>query len=246
MRLTPLVAATLTLTLSGSAFAQPPSPQASASLALAQSGGGEWIEFTSREDRFTGNFPSQPTVTQTTYQSQYGADLPARVYSAQQGPSRYSMTVVDYGQIEKILTAKAQSCPAARTEGCYGGTGFSGVGHWRLDYHGALLHATWKFLERDAKVTQLTWSTTYGVGGHQVHLTNRDGSRTMAAVYLHNQKLYIIEGTVPAGYPEPGLFQQSFGWLDENGKELRYQSLYHYAFPAPPRGAPPNQENPGN
>ncbi|MBF8301030.1 MAG: hypothetical protein HW394_1400 [Acidobacteria bacterium] len=245
MRFTPLVAATLTLTLSGSALAQPPSPQASASLAVAQSGGGEWIEFTSREDRFTGNFPSQPKVTQTTYQSQYGADLPARVYSAEQGPSRYSMTVVDYSQIEKILTDKAQSCPA-RTEGCYGGTGFSGVGHWRLDYYSALLHATWKFMDRDAKVTQLTWNTTYGVGGHQVHLTNRDGSRTMAAVYMHNPKLYIIEGTVPAGYPEPALFQQSFGWLDENGKEVRYQSLYHPAFPAPPRGAPPGQENPGN
>ena len=173
MRFTPVVAAIVVLTVSGSAFAQ------------------EWIEFTSREDGFTGNFPSQPKVTQTTYQSQYGADLPARVYSAEQGPSRYSMTVVDYSQIEKILTAKAQSC-RARTEGCYGGTGFSGVGHWRLDYHGALLHATWKLMERDAKVTQLTWNTTYGVGGHQVHLTNRDGSRTMAAIYMHNQKLYII------------------------------------------------------
>ncbi|HEX2460311.1 MAG TPA: hypothetical protein VHJ58_09195 [Vicinamibacterales bacterium] len=227
MRFTPVVAATIVLALSGSAFAQ------------------EWIEFTSREDRFTGNFPSQPKVTQTTYQSQYGADLPARVYSAEQGPSRYSMTVVDYSQIEKILTAKAQTCKA-HTEGCYGGTGFSGVGHWRLDYHGALLHATWKLMERDAKVTQLTWSTTYSVGGHQVHLTNRDGSRTMAAIYMHNQRLYVIEGTVPAGYPEPALFQQSFGWLDEKGNEVRYQSLYHHAFPAPPRGAPPNQENPGN
>ena len=232
MRFALLVAATLALMLSGSSLA-------------AQGGGGQWIEFTSREDRFTGNFPIQPKVTQTTYQSQYGADLPARVYTAEQGQSRYSMTVVDYSQIEKILTAKAQKC-AARTEGCYGGTGFSGVGHWRLDYHGALLHATWKLMERDAKVTQLTWNTTYGVGGHQVHLTNRDGSRTMAAVYLHNQRLYIIEGTVPAGYPEPALFQQSFGWLDENGRETRYQSLYHHAFPPPPQGAPPNQENPGN
>jgi len=120
------------------------------------------------------------------------------------------------------------------------------VGHWRLDYQGAIVHATWKFLARDAKVTQLTWNTTYGVGGNQIHLTNRDGSRTMAAIYMHVQKLYIIEGTVPAGYPEPGLFQQSFGWLDENGQLLRYQSLYHHAFPAPPKGAPPNQENPGN
>jgi len=64
MRIT-LVAAALTLTISGSALAQ------------------EWIEFTSREDRFTGNFPSPPKVTQATYESQYGADLPARVYSAE-------------------------------------------------------------------------------------------------------------------------------------------------------------------
>ena len=225
MRFRSLLAATLLLISFGSAQAQ-------------------WIEFVSREDGFTGNFPSQPKTTQATYRSQYGADLPARVYTAEQGPSRYSVTVVDYSQIEKVLTQKAESCPS-RTEGCYGGTGFSGVGHWRLDYHGAIVHATWKFVERDAKVTQLTWNTTYGVGGNQVHLTNRDGSRTMAAVYMHNQKLYIIEGTVPAGYPEPALFQQSFGIIDENGKDLRYQSLYHHAFPAPPRGAPPNQETPG-
>ena len=94
MRFNLFVAATLTLTLSGSALAQ------------------EWIEFRSREDRFTGNFPSQPKVTQTTYESQYGAVLPARVYSAEQGPSRYSMTVVDYSQIEKILSDKAKSCPS--------------------------------------------------------------------------------------------------------------------------------------
>ena len=31
--------------------------------ALAQ----EWIEYVSKEDRFTGNFPGQPKVTQTTY-----------------------------------------------------------------------------------------------------------------------------------------------------------------------------------
>jgi hypothetical protein len=226
MRIIPLVAA-LSLALSGSAIAQ------------------EWIEFTSREDGFSGNFPGQPKVTQSTYDSQYGATLPARVYSAEQGAGRYAVTVVDYSPLEKILTQKAQSCPV-RDEGCYGGTGFSGVGHWRLDWQGALLHATWKFIERDAKVTQLTWNTSYGVGGNLVHLTNRDGSRTMAAIYIHNRKLYIIEGTVPAGYPEPALFQQSFGWVDEKGQTVRYQSLYHHALPAPPRGAPPNQENPAN
>lgn len=222
MRVSPLVAATLLLLLSTPAFAQ------------------EWTEYASQEDRFTGNFPGPPKVTSTTYVSQYGAELPARVYSAEKGKSRYSLTVADYSQIEKLLTEKAQKC-AARTEGCYGGTGFSGVGHWRLDFHGAIVYATSRFLQRDAQVTQFNWNTSYSVGGHQIHLTNRDGSRTMAAVYMHNQKLYIIEGTSPRGEPEPGLFQQSFGWIDESGRNIRYQSLYHHAFPAPPRGDPPGE-----
>jgi hypothetical protein len=222
MRFTTLVAATLLLSFSVPASAQ------------------EWIEFVSKEDRFTANFPGQPTVTQMTYRSQYGADLPARVYSAMQGKSRYSLTVVDYSQIEKLLTARAQKC-ASRTEGCYGGTGFSGVGHWRLDFHGAIVYATEKFLLRDAKITQFSWNTYYSVGGNQVHLTNPDGSRTKAAIYMHNQKLYISEGTTPAGAPDAGLFQQSFGWIDENGRNIRYESLYHHAFPAPPRGDPPGE-----
>jgi hypothetical protein len=55
----------------------------------------EWIEFSSLEDRFTCNFPVQPKMTETTYRSERGADLPARIYSATQGQSRYSITVVD-------------------------------------------------------------------------------------------------------------------------------------------------------
>jgi hypothetical protein len=224
MRVSPLLAVTLLLSLSAPALAQ------------------EWIEYVSKEDRFTVNFPGQPKVTQTTYLSQYGAELPARVYSVENGKSRYSVTVVDYSQIQKVLMAKAEQC-SAKTEGCYGGTGFSGVGHWLLDFHGAIVYATGKFLERDAKVTQLVWNTYYSVGGHQMHLTNRDGSRTMAGVYMHTQKLYIIEGTVPGTDPLPGLFQQSIGWIDEKGANIRYQSLYHHAFPSPPRGNPPGEIN---
>jgi hypothetical protein len=58
---------------------------------------------------------------------------------------------------------------------------------------------------------------------------------------MHGNKLYITEATVPAGYPEPGLFQQSLGWLDENGIGLRYQFVYINeaifinGVPAPPR-----------
>jgi hypothetical protein len=91
-------------------------------------------------------------------------------------------------------------------------------------------------MQKDTKVTHLLWNNVDLVEGHQLQLTNADGSRTLAAIYMHENKLYLLEGTVPAGYPEPGLFQQSVGWLDENGNGIRYQSLYHHGFPAPPRG----------
>ena len=109
MRLIPLIATALVLSISAPSFAQ------------------EWIEFASREDRFTCNFPAQPKVTETTYQSQFGADLPARLYSASQGQSRYSVTVVDYNQVERILTEKAKACPVG-AETCIGG-GVTGAGY---------------------------------------------------------------------------------------------------------------------
>ena len=192
----------------------------------------EWIEFANREDRFTCNFPNQPKITQITYQSEHGADLPARVYSAEQGRSRYSVTVVDYNQAQPILTEKAKSCPAG-AEPCLGAPGDEG--HWRADVRGAIVYATWRFMERDARLTSLVWNTVDRVEGHQLQLTNADKSRTFAGIYMHENKLYIIEGTVPAGYPEPGLFQQSLGWLDEKGIGVRYRSYYSNGFPAPPR-----------
>jgi hypothetical protein len=91
-------------------------------------------------------------------------------------------------------------------------------------------------MKRDAKLTSYVWNFVDLVEGHSLQLTNNaDKSRTFVGIYMHQNKLYIIEGTVPAGYPEPGLFQQSLGWLDENGVGLRYQTYYSNSYPPPPR-----------
>jgi len=215
MRLISVGAAAFVLSLSGTAFAQ------------------EWIEFANREDRFTCNFPTQPKITETTYRSERKADLPARVYSAVQGQGRYSVTVVDYNQAQPILTEKAKKCPAG-AEPCLGGRG--NEGHWKDDIRGATVYASFQLMQRDAKLTSYLSSNVDQVEGHQLQLTNNaDKSRTFAGIYMHENKLYIVEATVPAGYPEPGLFQQSLGWLDENGIGLRYQSIYSNGWPAPPR-----------
>ena len=217
MRLMPVISAALVFSISGPSFAQ------------------EWIEFASRDDRFTCNFPSQPKIAETTYRSEFGADLPARVFGVTQGQSRYSVTVVDYNQAQRILTERAKACPPG-LERCTGGPGATGEGYWKQDVRGAILYATFRFLQRDAKLTHLGYNFVDLVEGHQVQLTNNaDKSRTFAGIYMHENKLYIVEATVPAGYPEPGLFQQSLGWLDENGIGLRYQSVYSNAYPAPPR-----------
>jgi hypothetical protein len=52
---------------------------------------------------------------------------------------------------------------------------------------------------------------------------------------MHENRLYVMEGTVPEGYPEPGLFQQSLGFVDENGNGVRYRDYYDNDYPAPPR-----------
>src|SRR5499427_7539234 len=143
----------------------------------------EWIEFASREDRFTCNFPSQPKITQTTYRSLHEADLPARTYGATQGQSRYSVTVVDYTQAQRILTEKAKSCPAG-AEPCLGSPGDEG--HWKADIRGAIDYATWQYLQRDAKLTLFVWNVVDLVEGRLLQLTNPDKSRTFAGIYMHS------------------------------------------------------------
>jgi hypothetical protein len=56
----------------------------------------DWDEFISREERFSCNFPGKPTITETTWTSQFGAILPARIYSGTQWTGKYLVTVVDY------------------------------------------------------------------------------------------------------------------------------------------------------
>jgi hypothetical protein len=185
----------------------------------------EWIEFASREERITCVFPVQPKITETTWLSEYGTVLPARVYSATEGQSRYLLTVVDYNPLERLDVEKSKSCPAG-AEPCQG-IGDVGVGYWKNDMRGAIVYATSKFLQRDAKLIRLTWNFQQMVQGQELQLRNNaDQSVTWASVYMHENRLIIMEGTVPKGYPLPGLFTQSLGWLDEKGNGIRYSTIY--------------------
>ena len=185
-----IIALVLGLSTAGPAFAQ------------------EWSEYTSAEDGFTANFPGQPEVSETIWPSEYGADLPGRVYTATRNEGRYSMTVVDYNFAESILTEQSKDCPAG-AEPCNGLTSIAGPGYWRYDVRGAIVYASWQFMQRDAEISHYMWTDVGRVETHLLQLTNNaDQSRTYAAISMVANKLYIVEATVPSDYPPPGLFQQ--------------------------------------
>jgi hypothetical protein len=207
MRVT-LVSSVLVLSLAGSAFAQ------------------EWDEFVSKDERFSCNFPGKPTITETTWTSQFGAILPARIYSGTQGTGRFSVTVVDYNPIQRLLSERSMSCPAG-AETCQGIHDW-GLGYWKNDVRGAVIYAGSKFLERDVKVVSVMANFADLVSGQELQLTNnKDQSRVFASIYMHDNRLIVLEATVPRNYPPPTIFQQSLSWLDENGTRIRYNNINH-------------------
>jgi hypothetical protein len=191
----------------------------------------EWQEYVNTQEGFKVNFPGKPTVTETTWKSQLDYVLPARVYSADRGRERYSITVVDYSGLEQQGIERSKTCPPGNAQ-CRADAGpVIGPGYWKQDERGAIVYATFKLLQRDVKVTGLFWDWQDMVEGHFLQLTNNaDQSRTFAYIAMHQHKLYIVEGTVPKGYPEPGLFQQSMGWVDKDGNGIRYQMIYSNSY----------------
>lgn len=212
-----------------------------------------WEPFVSREDGFRIDFPGAPTVAPSSWVTEQGYTLPSRIYRVERGQERYSITVVDFSGIEAMGIARNKACPSG-AETCQGQmTGMLrpliGPGYAIQDIRGAMTHATFRFLQRDAIVTAYHWNWQDLVEGFELHLTNRaDQSRTMAYIAMHENRLYVIEGTVPKGAPEPGLFFQSMGFVDADGNGLRYEALYinqlHGLRLAPP--PPVRRAAPGN
>jgi hypothetical protein len=198
-----------------------------------------WIDYESQADFFGVNFPGEPNIEETTWASEYGAAMPARVYSVETGQSRYSATVVDFTRAEAIHAERVRNC--ALTSDCRDGGGNpsnSGLGYWRMDVQGSMVYAAWQYFQRDGEVTYYFLNVMNMVEGVQLQMTNADQSRTNVAIYLHEARLYILEATVPPRAPEPGLFQQSLRFIDEDGSNVRYRVFYHnsvWSEPPPPR-----------
>jgi hypothetical protein len=187
----------------------------------------EFEEYVNTRDGFKIDFPGQPAASDITWASQQSYKLPGRVYTVDKGREHYSVTVVDYSGVEQMAIARATTCVSGDRPLCRG-TDVSGPGVWKHDVREAVLFATLKFLQREnVKISDLTWSQHDLVEGNELQLTNTaDGSRTYAYIAMHDMKLFIVEATVPKNAPPATLFQTSMGWVDKNGKGIRYQDIY--------------------
>jgi hypothetical protein len=177
----------------------------------------EWATYPNRMDRFEVNFPAQPKVETITWPSEYGAVFPGRVYLVEQGGSRYSVTVIDYTEAERIHATRTNKTEAD-----------SLPIYWQVDVQASIAYAATKFRQRPGvTVTYDAFHYIDLVSGHMLQMTNVNQSRTFVGIYLHDSRLYILEATVPPRAPQPGLFQQSLSFLDASGKKVRYPSIYY-------------------
>jgi len=210
---------------------------AAAMLAAAPVHAQDWASMTSTEDGFRANFPGRPTVEPITYTTEFSMSLPGRVYRASDALGRYSTTVVDYRDVQRMHAERAATCRAAK--GANQQDGDTCQNDFVLELAGAMDHAISQYLKRDGiTVTQYGLYFVENVSGRALQLTNPDQSRTHVAVHQHAGRLYIHEATVPTGMPEPILFMESLAWVNDEGLAIRYRTLYtegygDWTFPHP-------------
>ena len=83
-----------------------------------------WIEYINDADRFGVTLPDQPSMQEITYTSWREAILPAHVYTVEDGPDRYSVTVVNYASVEDVA-----------------------------DVNGSVAHEAWRIRRRGGEIT---------------------------------------------------------------------------------------------
>jgi hypothetical protein len=169
-----------------------------------------WYSYVDTEELFVINMPGEPEVTEFIYATEWGGNLPAKLYSIDIGGVDYRLTVVNYGTDE---TAYVQL--EDHTDDDF---------PWLYDLRGSMAYAAHNIRKGGGEITFDAWHHIEMVEGHQIQITHEDGSRTYAATYLYEEegRLYIIEALGPANGLYQGIFQQSLHFLDQDGQRVRY------------------------
>ena len=181
----------------------------------------EWIEYKNMEDHFAINAPGEPAVEKTMWKSEYDSMFPETIYRWTDGPNKYSMSVVDYSDSEAKYLANHHT------------EDFSAPAYWQIDILGSIQWAASQLyrLKPGVKVTFDNFHYINLVTGQQLSVINPDKTRSYVGIYLHENRLYILDATVAPNAPAPIIFQQSLEFLDAEGKSIRYRTYYFDKLP---------------
>src|SRR5438132_4002694 len=96
----------------------------------------EWGRYENLDDRFAVSAPGQPAIEKIKWKSEYDSMFPATVYRWQQGPNRYTASVVDYSESEAIYAANKHS------------EAFQLSMYWQIDILGSVQYAATQYRQK--------------------------------------------------------------------------------------------------
>src|SRR5439155_21431659 len=130
----------------------------------------------SRSDMFTVNFPGQPTVQDINWETEYRITIPGHVHRYDASGSHYSVTVVDYSNVQQIHADRVKGCTLYPDQ----------CGNpYVAELRGAMEYAAWQFLKRDGKVTYYAYGNAELIEGRERKSAEEGGNGNLGGFHMH-------------------------------------------------------------
>jgi hypothetical protein len=127
---------------------------------------------------------------------------------------RYSVTVVDYRDAQRLHDERLREIG-----------GLYQPIYAQVDVRGSIAYAAKKIRDRASTIDYDAYHYIGRIEGHQLQTTNRDQTRTFAALYLYESRLYVIDATTSPDIAPPGMFQQSIEFIHEDGEVVTFRDF---------------------
>ena len=173
-----------------------------------------WIQYASATDGFRIMAPGEFAIEEIDFETEYGIVVPARIFSHENDTGRYSVTVVDYRESQRLHDERLREIGAIY-QPIYG----------QVDVRGSVAYAANKIRDRASTIEYDAYHYISRIDGHQLQTTNPDQTRTFAAIYLYESRLYVIDATASPDIAPPGMFQQSLEFIDEDGEVITFRNF---------------------
>ncbi|MGI9258015.1 MAG: hypothetical protein ACR2QQ_04200 [Gammaproteobacteria bacterium] len=173
-----------------------------------------WISYASTTDGFRIAAPGEFAIAEVDFETEYGIVVPARIFSHENDIGRYSVTIVDYRDAQRLHDERLEEIG-----------GLYQPIYAQVDVRGSIAYAAKKIRDRASTIDYDAYHYIGRIEGHQLQTTNPDQTRTFAGLYLYQSRLYVIDATVSPNVAPPGMFQQSLEFIDEDGELITFRDF---------------------